>query len=175
MSSTLIYITGLSGSGKTTLGLELQKQIPNSIFLDGDIIRNTLNKDLGFDRESKIINIQRNNELIKILYDQGFTIISAFMASISTERDKVFTHCKCNYKIQLNTPMHVCIQRDVKGLYLQKPENFSGVNFPYNGFEVPHLTLDTSLLSPSSCIREILNLIDDKSKITKENNVTIKS
>ena len=46
--SKLIYISGLSGSGKTTLGLELQKKIPNSIFLDGDVIRETINSDLSY-------------------------------------------------------------------------------------------------------------------------------
>jgi adenylylsulfate kinase-like enzyme len=124
MSGKLIYITGLSGSGKTTISKELQKLIPNSILLDGDEIRNTINKDIGYDRESKIKNISRNNELISLLYNQGFTIIAAFMASVSSERDKIFTMCNNNVKIQLTTPIDVCIERDPKGLYSKNLNNF---------------------------------------------------
>lgn len=158
----LIYITGLSGSGKTTISMELQKLIQNSIVLDGDIIRNTINKDLGYDKESKIENIRRNNALIEILYDQGFTIIAAFMASISEERDKIFTICHNNYKVQLTTPIEICIDRDTKGLYAKQPENFSGVNFKYEGFETPDLCIDTSIYNIDECLSKILELIQFK-------------
>ena len=68
MSGCIIYITGLSGSGKTTIAKRLHQLIPHSILLDGDEIRNTINKDLGFNNNDKKENIRRNNELIKLLY-----------------------------------------------------------------------------------------------------------
>ena len=157
-NGSLIYITGLSGAGKTTIGLELQKTIPGSILLDGDIIRETINKDLGFTRENKIENIRRNNALIKMLYDQGFTIICCFMASIGEERDKLFDMCYNVIKIQLTTPVDICAQRDVKGLYAAGVNNFAGVTAKYCPLNNPDLSLDTSQLSIGECVDKILSL-----------------
>lgn len=156
----LIYITGLSGAGKTTISEELQKHIPNSIFLDGDIIRDSINKDLGFDRNDKLENIRRNNELIHILYNQGFTIIAAFMASIIEERDKVFTICPNSYLIQLTTPLSVCIERDPKGLYIRKLDNFSGTTFKYEMSTTADLHIDTSKYTVDECVETILTAIN---------------
>jgi len=151
----LIYITGLSGSGKSTIAKELQKNIPNSVLLDGDDIRSTVNKDLGFTRPEKIENIRRNNALIKLLYDQEITVVCAFMSSISSERDKVFKECPNNLKIQLSTPLEVCTERDVKGLYKTKPKDFAGVTSKYEELEDPDIVLDTSKISLKECISKI--------------------
>jgi adenylylsulfate kinase-like enzyme len=160
----LIYLTGLSGSGKTTLATELQKIIPNSILLDGDIIRSTISTDLGYDKDSKVENIRRNNELINMLYNQGFVIIAAFMASISSERDKIFNTCLNNIKIQLTTPLDECIKRDVKGLYKLTPANLSGVNFKYSGFDNYDIAIDTTNISVYDSISTILDTIKLKDK-----------
>ena len=151
----LIYITGFSGSGKTTIGKALQSKIPNSILLDGDEIRKSLNIDLGYSKPHKIENIRRNNELIKLLYSQGFTVIACFMSSIKDERDKVFTTCEYNVKVQLITPVEVCKARDVKGLYSKNLENFSGVSFPYEGFGTPDIAIDTSIESLNTSVNKV--------------------
>jgi adenylylsulfate kinase-like enzyme len=162
MQGKLIYITGLSGSGKTTLAKELQKQNPSFILLDGDELRQSINSDLGYDEDSKILNIRRNNQLIELLYKQGFTIIAAFMASISRERDKVFETCKNNFKIQLTTPLEVCKYRDPKGLYKKNLQNFSGINFKYEGFLNPDLELDTSKFNIEECYEIISTKLQDR-------------
>jgi adenylylsulfate kinase-like enzyme len=155
--SKLIYITGLSGSGKTTIGKALQKEIPNSILLDGDEIRSTINTDLGFDIKSKVENIRRNNALIKLLYDQDFVVICAFMASIKEERDKIFKHCTNAIKIQLITSICICKERDPKQLYKQNLQNFAGVNMKYEPFDFPDITLDTHTNSLNNCIKQIID------------------
>lgn len=151
----LIYLTGFSGAGKTTIGVELQKRLPGSILLDGDVIRGTISRDLGFGREAKVENIRRNNALIKMLYDQGLTVIGCFMASVAEERDKVFGLCANVLKVQLTTPLEVCAQRDVKGLYAAKPEHFAGVSAQYAPLLSPDLELDTSRLSLAECVGAI--------------------
>lgn len=153
----LIYLTGFSGAGKTTIGLALQKKLPGSILLDGDIIRSTINSDLGFGRESKIENIRRNNALIKMLYDQGLTVICCFMASVAEERDKLFDMCGSALKVQLTTPIEVCAGRDVKGLYAANASDFAGVSAKYTPLSNPDLKLDTSKLSIDDCVDAVLN------------------
>lgn len=156
----LIYITGLSGAGKTTIAKELQKQIPYSILLDGDGIRTTINKDLGFEKHHKIENIRRNNALIELLYSQGFTIICAFMASISSERDKIFEQCPNNIKVQLTTSIEECAKRDPKGYYKKNLDNFAGITSKYEPFCKPDLQIDTSKSNLEDCVHLIRKKID---------------
>jgi len=57
MKAPVIWLTGIPGSGKTTLAEKLQKHyqqdgLPVEI-LDGDEIRKTLSKDLGFSPEDR--------------------------------------------------------------------------------------------------------------------------
>ena len=51
----VIWFTGLSGSGKTTIAIELKKELEDrgkSVeIIDGDVVRETLHKHLGFSRE----------------------------------------------------------------------------------------------------------------------------
>lgn len=67
------------------------------------------------------------------------------MSSIKDERDKVFATCEHNVRVQLTTPIETCMSRDVKGLYSKNLDNFSGVSFPYEGFDTPDITIDTSI------------------------------
>ena len=70
------WFTGLSGAGKSTLGEALKKNIDkmtgdNSkcFILDGDIIRQGLNKGLGFSPEDRTENIRRISEVSKLAGD----------------------------------------------------------------------------------------------------------
>lgn len=157
MQGMLIYITGFSGSGKTTIAEALRQVIPHAVLLDGDIIRRSVSKDLGYDVASKMENIRRNNELMKMMYDQGFVVIASFMASIEEERDKVFETCTNNIKIQLTTPLEICIRRDTKGLYKNNTKNLAGVSARYSPFKTADLFLDTSVMTVEDCVVEIFH------------------
>jgi adenylylsulfate kinase len=79
--SIVIWFSGLSGSGKSTLAneiqLELHKKLISAYILDGDNLRNGLNKDLGFTAEDREENIRRVAEVSKILLDAGFNEIES--------------------------------------------------------------------------------------------------
>jgi len=158
----IIYITGLSGSGKTTIGKELQKQIPHSIHLDGDEIRVSMNTDLGFSTSEKTENIRRNNALIKLLSDQGHTVICSFMASVVTERDKLFIACPHIITVQLSTSVTTCAERDPKGYYSKKLINFAGITTEYVPIDNPNLTLDTTNSTVESCVKGITQLYNQE-------------
>lgn len=158
MSGRLIYITGFSGSGKTTIASALQQHIPHSIVLDGDVIRKSINVDLGYDEQSKQENIRRNTELMALLYDQGFTVIAAFMGSLGEYRDLVFDRCPDSIRVQLTTPLDVCIARNTKGLYNKSTSNLAGVTARYSPLTSPDLQLDTSVISVDDCVRSILDI-----------------
>jgi adenylylsulfate kinase-like enzyme len=148
----LIYITGISGSGKTTLAKALQTKISHSVVIDGDEIRETVNRDLGFCLEDKRENIRRHNAIIQVLYDQGVTVIAALMASIVDERARILTYCKESLLIQLTTPESVCAARDPKRFYATN----TPVNLFYKPLQNPHLLIDTSVVTVDEAVELIL-------------------
>ena len=92
----IIWITGDSGAGKTTLAKELQLKM-GGINLDGDDMRASLTKGLGFDEAARYENNIKIAALARILEKQGFdVIVSTILPDISNLREKVgkITRCK---------------------------------------------------------------------------------
>ena len=81
-----IWLTGLNSVGKTSIGKELAKCIDKSILLDGDAIRNTINKELGFSSTDITTNITKIAQLAKILIDQGYVVIVACISKYTADR-----------------------------------------------------------------------------------------
>ena len=87
----IIWFTGLSGSGKSTLshGLEqilLEKGLVAYV-LDGDNVRQGLNKDLDFSDEGREENIRRISEVAKLMLDAGLIVITAFISPFEKDRE----------------------------------------------------------------------------------------
>ena len=59
----VIWLIGISGAGKTTLGNKIHKYLSDkklkSFIIDGDIVREFYNNDLGYSKEERISNIKR--------------------------------------------------------------------------------------------------------------------
>jgi len=92
-TGAIIWLTGLSGSGKTTLSIALEKTLflQNALVtvLDGDVVREGLNKDLGYSVEDRKENIRRIGEVAKLLAHQAFVVIVACISPFSEGRDRV--------------------------------------------------------------------------------------
>ena len=91
--SVVIWLTGLSGSGKSTLGRALEKKLLDegyiAFLLDGDSLRNGLNKDLGFSIEDRNENIRRAGEVCKLLSNAGLIVITSFISPLRQQRDAI--------------------------------------------------------------------------------------
>lgn len=75
---------GLSGAGKTTVSMALEEYlvchgIP-CYTLDGDNIRQGLNKNLGFSPEDREENVRRIAEVAKLFADAGLVCITSFIS-----------------------------------------------------------------------------------------------
>ncbi|MFZ6009062.1 MAG: adenylyl-sulfate kinase [Bacteroidota bacterium] len=161
----LIWFTGLSGSGKSTLAVQLEAQLFDlgikTYLLDGDNIRAGLNKDLSFTEEGRVENIRRIGEVSKLFLDAGLVVLSAFISPFKADRDQVKQIVgEGNYiEVFVDTPLEVCEQRDVKGLYKKaragEVKNFTGINSPYEVPEAPDVRIQTHQLS----VDESLNLL----------------
>ena len=166
----VIWFTGLSGSGKSTLAnaleVELHRQGKRTFILDGDNIRQGLNKDLGFTDSDRVENIRRIAEVAKLMMDAGLIVMTAFISPFKRERQmaKQLIGEENFIEIFVNTPIAVCETRDPKGLYQKardgKLPNFSGISSPYEAPDNPDITIDTSTeKNDSKIIRSILDLL----------------
>lgn len=170
-----IWLTGLSGSGKSTIANSLDqmmyKENYHTYVLDGDNIRHSLNKDLGFSNTDRIENIRRISEVARLMVDAGiFVIVSAispFRSDRLAARNR-FEH-KQFIEVFVDAPLHECIRRDPKKLYNKalagNISDFTGLDSPYDIPEFPEVVVDTVKNSAVQCAIKILNYLKEiKSK-----------
>lgn len=167
---TIIWLTGLSGSGKTTLSVALEnvlfQQKALITILDGDVVRSGLNKDLSFSAEDRKENIRRIGELAKLLANQAFVVIVAFISPFREDRDWVRQSMGVGRFIEVfvDCPLAVCEERDTKGLYkkARKGEisDFTGISSPYEPPVSPEIHIKTAEYSVEECIRRITRFLD---------------
>ena len=104
--------------------------------LDGDNVRHGLNKDLGFNEQSRIENIRRIGEVSKLFLDTGIIVLTAFISPYLDDRDKAKALIGNDFvEIFVDTSIEECIKRDPKGLYKKaisgEIKNFTGISAPY--------------------------------------------
>ena len=143
-NSFVIWFTGLSGSGKSTICNSLEELLNakkiNTFTLDGDSVRNGLNKDLGFSDEERSENIRRVAEVSKILMNAGNVVLASFISPFQKDRDLVKEIVgKNNYlEVFVNTSLATCIERDPKGLYQKSKsgliKSMTGID---SNYEIP--------------------------------------
>lgn len=173
--SVVIWFTGLSGSGKSTLAIALERELHKKGYLcrilDGDNIRHGINKNLGFSDQDRKENIRRIAEVSKLFVDTGIITLGAFITPTEDMR-----RLACDIigqenmiEVYVSTPIEVCEQRDVKGLYekARKGEikDFTGVS---SQFEIPvnaDIAIDTSIQTLEESVDKLLKVV--MSRISK--------
>ena len=169
----VVWLTGLSGSGKTTLANAVEYRLNRELayhtaYLDGDVIRTGLNKDLGFSPEARTENIRRIGEVTKLMYDAGLVVLTAFISPFRADRDMVRALIPDGgfMEVFVNCPLEVCEQRDVKGLYRKARAGlipqFTGIDSPYEAPESPELVLDTAATSLEACTEQLFGAIQQR-------------
>ena len=174
-SPCLLWFTGLSGSGKSTianaLDVALFERGYHTFLLDGDNVRDGLNKDLGFSDEGRVENIRRIGEVSKLFTDAGVIVLSAFISPFTTDRRLVRNLFPAGEFIEvfMDTPLQTCEERDPKGLYEKaragKIKHFTGIDSPYEAPERPEVRLDTSQMSVDDCVNRLISYLLDRQLI----------
>ncbi len=165
-----LWFTGLSGSGKSTtaeiltsLLLERGRQVT---LLDGDVVRTHLSKGLGFSREDRNTNILRIGFVAGEIARQGGIVIAAAISPYRTTRNEVrkMVGEERFIEIFVDTPIEVCEERDVKGLYARarrgQIKGFTGVDDPYEVPVDPEITLHTVDISSEKNARKIIEIME---------------
>ncbi len=161
-----IWFTGLSGSGKSTtaevltsLLLEHGRQVT---LLDGDVVRTHLSKGLGFSKADRDTNIRRIGFVAAELTRHGGTVICAAVSPYRATRNDVRNMVGQEHFMEafVDTPLAVCEERDVKGLYAKarrgEIKGFTGIDDPYEPPRHAEITLDTVAQTPEENARQMV-------------------
>lgn len=166
-----ILLTGLSGAGKSTIAElivdHLQVQENKTVtFLDGDIVRTHLCAGLGFSREDRTMNLSRVAYVASEIVKHGGVAVCAVIAPYADNRiamRNLIQRYGSFFEIYINTPLHVCEARDVKGLYAQARAGtikaFTGISDPYEAPVQPDFTIDGSADSPALSAAAIIDFL----------------
>ncbi len=163
------WFTGLSGSGKSTIAEALERVLFNEGYfvkvLDGDNIRSGINRNLGFSIEDRTENIRRIAEVAKLFVDSGVIVLCSFVSPTQEMRNQAKQIIGENdfYEVFIDTPLEICEQRDVKGLYKKaragEIQGFTGIDSPYESPQNPFITIATVDKEVDQCVAELFQLV----------------
>jgi adenylyl-sulfate kinase len=161
-----LWMTGLSGSGKSSIAQALEQRLVQAgqaaFILDGDNVRHGLNRDLGFSAEDRGENIRRVAEVCALFNDAGVIAITSFISPYGQDRRQAreIVGEERFIEIFIDTPLEVCEQRDVKGLYRKaragEIPSFTGITAPYEVPEAPDMRIETAACTIAQAVDRIM-------------------
>ena len=175
--SVILWFTGLSGAGKSTLAHAVEERLHklgcNTFVLDGDNVRHGLSGDLSFSEEDRKENIRRIGNVAKLFLEAGVITLTAFISPFRSDRELVRNMVPHGdfYEIFCNTPIEICEQRDIKGLYKKaragEIKEFTGISSPYETPNKPELVVNTGNSDINDCVEEVIVLLRLRGILTK--------
>ncbi|HDR9083452.1 TPA: adenylyl-sulfate kinase [Burkholderia vietnamiensis] len=162
----VVWLTGVSGAGKSTLASLLKLQLDalghRTYLLDGDTLREGLNRDLGFSDADRRENIRRTAEVARLMTDAGFIVIAALISPFADARAQARARFAPGTFVEVfvDVALEVAEARDPKGLYVLARrgtiQQFTGIGSPYEQPESPEVHVRTAEASPDACVAEIM-------------------
>jgi adenylylsulfate kinase len=165
----IVWLYGLSGSGKSTLATALENRLFAEGFvtthLDGDNVRDGLNRGLGFGDADREENIRRVAEVSKLFVQSGVICLNSFITpreslrqlarGIVGETDLLEIYVECSFE--------TCRKRDVKGIYKKAEKglvpNFTGQESVFEPPARPHLVLNTETTSIEDSLESLYSFV----------------
>ena len=163
-----LWFTGLVCSGKSVLADaladDLKKRGMKVERLDGDIVRKSLTRDLGFSDEDRRTNIERVTFVAKLLTRNGVAVLASFISPFNDIREYSRKEIGTYILVYVKCPIEVCEQRDVKGMYAKarvgEIKQFTGIDSPFEEPDKADIIVDTSKQTIEECKEIILNFLD---------------
>jgi len=160
------WLTGLPGAGKTTLAGAFQQRLRSegheACVLDADVLREGINRDLGYSPEDRSENVRRISEVARLFVAKGFVVIVSCIAPYRADRERARQRFPAGryFEVFVDAPLEICMARDPKGLYAGARQGsvvqVTGVSAPYERPERPDIVLTTGALSLETCVDALL-------------------
>ncbi len=162
-----LWFTGLPCSGKTTVAnlvaeklREMNKKVER---LDGDIVRKSLTRDLGFSKQDRDMNIERVTFVSKLLSRNGVLVLTSFVSPYIEKRQHARRETTNFIEIFVKASVEICMKRDVKGMYKKALDgaiqDFTGVSDPYEEPSNPEILLDTEKETAKESAEKVINYL----------------
>jgi len=169
-----LWFTGLSGSGKSAIAKPLAQALRDRGLkverLDGDIVRQSLTRDLGFSKKDRDKNIERVTFVAKLLTRNGVAVLCSFISPYRARRAKTREEIGEFIEVYVECPVEVCAERDVKGMYAKafagEIENFTGVSDPYEAPENPEIICHTAQETVEESVAKVIGYLEEHGYIS---------
>jgi adenylylsulfate kinase len=162
-----VWFTGLSGAGKTTICKSVQSELLIHDYrvemLDADVVRKQFWPDLGFSKADRDENIRRIGSLAQLLTRNGIIALVAAISPYRAARNEVRTRICRFLEVHVDAPLHVCEQRDPKGLYRRARagdlHGFTGIDDPYEAPLAPDIRCATDRDTVNTCREQVISAV----------------
>jgi adenylylsulfate kinase len=166
-----IWLTGLPSAGKTTTAMALADRLAargtGHEILDGDAVRPVLSPELGYSRADRDANVARIGWVASRLAHHGVVVIAAVVSPFAGARNDVRARHEGQarfFEVHIATPVEVCAERDVKGLYARQRTGevagLTGIDDEYEPPLRPELVIDTSVRSLDAAVDDLIAMLD---------------
>lgn len=177
----ILWLTGLSGAGKSTLAKALKQRLEPTRavdVLDGDEVRTSLSRGLGFTREDREENVRRIAYVARRLAHHRVAVLVAAITPYRSSRDearRLATEAGITFiEVYVCASQEVLIRRDVKGLYTKalagELAHFTGISDPYEPSESPEVVIHTDETSVEDGVESILPVLGRRGLFAKASN-----
>ena len=161
-----LWFTGLACSGKSVLADavadDLKERGMKVERLDGDIVRKSLTRDLGFTDEDRRMNIERVTFVAKLLTRNGVAVLASFISPFNDIRRYSREEIGSYILVYVKCSLQECERRDIKGMYAKaragEIKKFTGIDSP---FEEPD-TADIIVETDKQTVEESKRIVLDK-------------
>jgi len=160
-----VWFTGLSGAGKTTICRSVHAELLTlgyrAEMLDAEVVRKQLWPDLGFSKADRDENIRRIGFLAQSLTRNGIIALVAAISPYRAVRDEVRNQICRFLEVHVDAPLHVCEERDPKGLYRRARcgdlRGFTGIDDPYEVPLAPEIRCATDQDPVNACRDQVIS------------------
>lgn len=166
----VVWLIGISGAGKSTLGNKLKKYYDKkeqkSFILDGDIVRDFYDNDLGYTKEDRIANIKRIMLSAYVLEQNNIIPIVCNIAPFEFLRDFAREKFDNYQEIYLKKDITIAKENDIKEIYKNNINKTSivGIDMDFEEPKKSDIIIDVDNENEDMSFKKLIKFLESKNE-----------